>query len=271
MEDTKQNIVTYRFNELIVNQQKVSLTLCEFFNITDFDPSQFFDSSFWCTLNSLEDDEWFTLCDEVIERIGYKGTVARMDNVRNNMFAFIKKHFIENSDYKLALEQKRGTVHNKLTLKMKRDSFKMLLMSVNTQNSKQIYRYLIAFENQVKKYAIYQTECEMFKKNQEIQNLKTVKAPLPLLNKYQANRLKSKRVQKYVYVATTKNNACNDLYKIGSTDSLNKRKRGMNSSHVRDNDIIYYVHTVKAYNAVVLEHLIHAQLEDYQYKEQATK
>ena len=47
MEDTKQDTVTYKFNELIVNQRKVSLTLCEYFEINDFDPSQLFDSSFW--------------------------------------------------------------------------------------------------------------------------------------------------------------------------------------------------------------------------------
>ena len=217
MEDTKQNIVTYRFNELIVNQQKVSLTLCEFFEITDFDPSQFFESSFWCALNALEDDQWFVVSDTVIERIGYKGTATRMDHIRTSLLRFLKLHFTVNVDYRLAPQccgaESGSVVHNKLTLKMKRDSFKMLLMSVNTQNSKEIYRYLIAFENQVKKYAMYQNECEMFKKEQEIQNLKSVKAPLPLLNKYQANRLKSKRVQKYVYVATTQNNARNDLIK----------------------------------------------------------
>ena len=46
MEETKQDVVSYKFHELIVNQNKLALTLCEFFDITDFDPSQFFDSSF---------------------------------------------------------------------------------------------------------------------------------------------------------------------------------------------------------------------------------
>ena len=81
MEATKQAVVTYKFNELIVNQNKVSLTLCEFFEITNFNPSQFFDSSFWCALNSLEDDEWFEVTDNVIEIIGYKGTESRVDHI----------------------------------------------------------------------------------------------------------------------------------------------------------------------------------------------
>ena len=93
MAATKQDIAMYKFNDLIVNENKLSLSLCDFFEITDFNPSQFFDSSFWCALNSLEDDEWFEVSDDIIEIIGYKGTVARMDSIRSNMFSFVKKHF----------------------------------------------------------------------------------------------------------------------------------------------------------------------------------
>ena len=274
MAETKQDIAMYKFNDLIVRQNKLSLSLCDFFEITDFNPSQFFDSSFWCALNSLDDDEWFEVTDDVIEIIGYKGTETRIDNIRSSLFRFIKNHFIENIDYMLILHSCRieSSVdsHRKMTLKMKRDSFKMVLMKSNTQNSDQIYRYLIAFENQVKKYAMYQSECEMYKKNVEITQLKaqtqTSKTPPPL-NKYQQNRLKSDRVQRYVYIATSKNNVKNDLYKIGLTDNPKSRKIGMNSTHVRNDDIIYFVHTVKSYDADILERLLHAQLHDYKYKE----
>ena len=78
MEEKKEdNIVQYKFHDLIVNQNKKSLDLCEFFELTDFNPSQFFDSSFWCALNTLENDEWFEVSDYVIENIGYKGTLAK--------------------------------------------------------------------------------------------------------------------------------------------------------------------------------------------------
>ena len=86
MEETKQDTLTYKFHELIIHQNKLSLTLCDFFEITDFDPSQFFDSSFWCALNSLDDDEWFEVTDDVIEIIGYKGTETRIDNIRSSLY-----------------------------------------------------------------------------------------------------------------------------------------------------------------------------------------
>ena len=53
---------------------------------------------------------------------------------------------------------------------MKRDSFKMLLMKVNTQQSDQIYKYLIAFENNVKQYAIYQHECQLYQQQIQLTN-----------------------------------------------------------------------------------------------------
>ena len=95
MEETKQGIAMYKFNDIIVQKNKLSLTLCEFFEITDFNPSQFFDSSFWCALNSLEDDEWFEVTDDVIEIIGYKGTESRIDNIRSNLFRFIKNRLLK--------------------------------------------------------------------------------------------------------------------------------------------------------------------------------
>ena len=36
MEETKQDTLTYKFHELIIHQNKLSLTLCDFFEITDF-------------------------------------------------------------------------------------------------------------------------------------------------------------------------------------------------------------------------------------------
>ena len=41
----------------------------------------------------------------------------------------------------------------------------------------------------------------------------------------------------------------------------------MNTSHIRDGEIIYFVHTVASYDADILEKLIHSQLKDYKYKE----
>ena len=86
---------------------------------------------------------------------------------------------------------------------------------------------------------MYQHECDLFQKeqvitkNQQVIALLTeqVQAPPPvLLNKYQANCIKTAPIKGYVYRATSINNAQNHIYKIGYTDTLKKRKIAVNSS-----------------------------------------
>ena len=131
----------------------------------------------------------------------------------------MKKHFVEHVDYEFSvlkhLSTKSGSGgHNKLSLKMKRDSFKMVLMKSNTQNSDQIYRYLIAFENQVKKYAIYQHECQLYQQNTENVRLKAL-TDAPTLDSFRKNALRINKQKRTVYVFTSKRYASLDVYKIG--------------------------------------------------------
>ena len=93
---------------------------------------------------------------------------------------------------------------------MKRDSFKMLLLTSNTQNSKDIYRYLIAFENNVKQYAIYQHECQLYQKETQLNNehqenvrLKAL-TDVPVLDTYRKNALTINKQKRIVYVFTCK-------------------------------------------------------------------
>ena len=91
MEESKQD---YKFHDLIVVQNKLSLSMCAFLDLTDFDTNQYFSSSFWCELNALGDHEWFDVPDYIIERVGYKGTAERMDSIRSNLFSFIKRSLL---------------------------------------------------------------------------------------------------------------------------------------------------------------------------------
>ena len=138
----------YEFHQLIVGKKMLSLSLCEFFTETEFDANMYFTSTFWFALNQLNDNDWFEVTDDIIEKIGFKGDIKKC-HPRTNLFECIKRHFIENVDYKFALKNLGAIIgrggHNKKTLHMKRVSFKKLLMKVNTKNSDQIFDYLIAF------------------------------------------------------------------------------------------------------------------------------
>ena len=137
-------------------------------------------------------------------------------------------------------------------------------MKSNTQNSDQIYRYLIAFENHVKKYAIYQHECEMYQTNQENVRLKAL-TDAPTLDSFRKNALTIKKQKRTVYVFTSKRYASLDLYKIGVSFCPKKRKMNINTTHVLKDDEFYQVHSVECYDADVVEKYIHDTLDQYRY------
>ena len=119
---------TYEFNELIVLKKLLDLSLCDFFAETGFDPNVYFSSTFWFSLNRLNDEEWFEVTDDVIEKIGYKD--RGKTNHRTTLFECLKKHFVGSVDYILVLENTRTIIArgwaNKRNLKMKHDAFKKI-------------------------------------------------------------------------------------------------------------------------------------------------
>ena len=135
------NNMDYEFYQLIVDKKLLSLSLCEFFTATEFDPNMYFSSTFWFALNQLNDNDWFEVTDDVIEKVGFKGD-NKKSNQRTHLFDCLKHNFTEYIHYTFTLGKTRPITgrggHNKKTLHMKRDSFKKLLMKVNTKNSDQM-------------------------------------------------------------------------------------------------------------------------------------
>ena len=119
----KDTMETYEFHELILSRKALLLSLCEFFTETGFDPNVYFSSTFWFSLNQLNDEDWFEVTDDVIEKIGYKG--KGKSNHRTTLFECLKKNFVESIDYILVLENSRTIIGrgcaNKRVLKMKRE------------------------------------------------------------------------------------------------------------------------------------------------------
>ena len=100
-------------------------------------------------------------------------------------------------------------------LSMTKHAFKTACLLAKTETSTHIYRFLLDLEKHVSAYMKYENE---YLTEQAIHATR-----LPcVLNKFQQNRLKNKRVQKHLYVMTTKQYAANDVYKIGYTAEKNQ-------------------------------------------------
>ena len=124
---------------------------------------------FWFELNRLKNDEWFILTDEIIDLIGYKSSASNSTHNRASLLRFIRKHYIEGTDFMVApicvAKNTRGGAHHKMEIKMKKHAFKSMLMSVRTEVSRTVHEYLITLEEATMKYMTYQYHCQIVATN----------------------------------------------------------------------------------------------------------
>jgi hypothetical protein len=118
---------------------------------------------------------------------------------------------------------------NKQDLEMKRDSFKMLLLTVSTQHSRQIYEYFIAFENVVMEYRDYQHACDYYRMLEQVKKAKleetiTNNLPLPSIKVERSiNNPENYQVSEDKPVLYIIEVSCIDKMKYGYTNALYDR------------------------------------------------
>ena len=104
MDNEQQRIEYY---DLIVVQNRTSMSICEFLDYIGFDANKFaLPISFWFELSSKTRDEWFVLTNELIDMIGFKSCESNTSNNRTNLFRFIRKHFIQDVDFSMILRRR---------------------------------------------------------------------------------------------------------------------------------------------------------------------
>ena len=192
MDNEQQRIEYY---DLIVVQNRTSMSICEFLDYIGFDANRFaVPIHFWFELSSKTRDEWFVLTNELIDLIGFKSCESNACNNRTNLLKFIRKHFVQDVDFTLLTvgitNHMRGGAHYKYEIRMKKIPFKKMLIKVGTNVSDLIHDYLIELDEGVQQYALYQKECqvyvlshqlkemedELYKKDQQIEELEANKS-----------------------------------------------------------------------------------------------
>ena len=145
-------------------------SFCQFLLYMGFNMAQFaVPLKFWFELNRLKNDEWFILTDEIMDLIGYKSSASNSTHNRASLLRFIRKHYIEGTDFMVApicvAKNTRGGAHHKMEIKMKKHAFKSMLMSVRTEVSRTVHEYLITLEEATMKYMNYQYHCQIVATN----------------------------------------------------------------------------------------------------------
>ena len=157
-------ITANNYTELI-DEGHNNMDLCSFLSYHGFEADRFnIQLDFWFALNKKSNDEYFTLTDDLVDLIAYKGKTGTKSHQRTNLLRFIEKHFTEHLDYKAVPVTVSGTGHGGLRQKteimMKKRPFKELLMSVGTDTSRLIHSYILDLEEGVTQYMVYQHQCK---------------------------------------------------------------------------------------------------------------
>ena len=163
-----------------VVEKSDNLSLCEYLVSTGFDAKKFnIPLQFWFDLNSMTDDQWFVLTDELIRLIGFKSCESNPSVGKSNLVNFIRKNYIHGVDF-LTFKSKlvkvgRGGAQHKIEIQMKKRPFKKLLLKVGTSTSDIIHEYLLDIEEGCMRYALYQEQCKsklVIEENRRLKRLK---------------------------------------------------------------------------------------------------
>jgi phage anti-repressor protein len=229
---------------LIKNYNKL-LSIKELLNIINYDINNLFIDKFW---NSIEDDSWIYLDDELIIWFGYKD----ITNGKKKLLGFIKNS--DNGEFKLlnneeynkscwaitAQQDKSWGGSNKQHIILSCDCFKEICIKIGTSKSKEIIKYFLEIEKVFKFYNKYILAFKNFELQQStlIHNI--------LINKtLLINNSK-------LYLITNHQMAKENIFKFGKTDNEKARISSYNTGHVEANKF-FYVSIYDCYDATSLE------------------
>ncbi len=212
---------------------------------------QLYVDRFW---SSLYEDKWIYIDSEIVRWVGYDDN--HIKDGKNYILKKLRTSFEENTDFKLIkLEDVDecdvipsidfDTVHTQKLLIVEIDTFKELLLTMNTPKARQVQKYFIGVEKLFRKFMHARLN----------------------LNTLQVSRMKLE-LNECVYIISNNRNAKAHLYKIGKTKNLKSRLSSLNTSNPdRVNDRLRAFDVIKTFDSKSLEEMMHAHLDAYRHSD----
>lgn len=214
----------------------------------------------------------------VVEWLGYKENKATMGDFKKNLI----KNYEENEDYKEVDKNdeivKKFRLENFLTEKIANgtkfylitgECLKGLLMSSNTMRGKLIKKIYIKTEKLVfimlevinKQTIMFQEQKLLIKEEEHQKQLAIEKTKsITLATKIQNDKIY--KIEGWIYLATSKQYAQNNHFRLGQTVDLTKRMSGYKPGRTAA-DELYYVFVYKSETIEFLERIIRSFLKPY--------
>lgn len=254
------------------------LTIQEFMVQNELSMDKLYVDKFW---SNISEDKWLYIGDEMLEWVGYSTTNDERQ-LKQRYIQILDSNFEDNVDYRYlnASEMKNLYVtpgHNielptqisngnrTKHLIVSPDCFKESLMIMNTSRAKQIRKYYVQIEKLFKQYMKYCDEYKDAQLQQTQKELEEAKKSSEAFKMIIINKATFKCDQ-YVYIATSRNYAKQNVFKVGMTKMLEKRMTGYQTGRVSD-DKFAYMYIMKCVDAKTLEQLIFTRLEPFRYED----
>ncbi len=225
--------------------------LIEFAVQNNIQVDQLYIDRFW---HSLYQDKWIYLDTEIVKWIGYDDD--RIKTGKNYVLKKLKENFVEGEHFKLIKLEDADecdmipsidfdTIHNKHLLIVELDTFKLLLLSMNTAKARQVQKYFIQVEKLCRKFMQAQI-------NSAMPNIQRMKL----------------EPNEVVYVISNNKHSREHLYKIGRTKNLKGRLSSLNTSNPdRSDDRLRAFVVINCFDSKSLEAMIHTHLDAYRHSD----
>ncbi len=247
------------------------LTIQEFIAQRSINIDNLYVDKFW---SCISDDKWIYIGVEMLDWIGYEA-LNKDYKPKQRYLEILNGHFELNIDYKhlTASGFKDFYVQNLLNIEMPTqfnthnrtmhivvspNCFKESLMIMNTARSKQIRKYYLDVEKVFKAYMKYCNDAV----RQELEEAKASSDHFKMM----ILKKSEYKMDQYIYVASSRNYAKKNIFKVGMTKHLEKRMTGYQTGRSCD-DKFAYLHIIKCVDAKALEQIILSRLDSFRYED----
>lgn len=254
------------------------LTIHEFIEQNNISVDQLYVDKFW---SNISEDKWLYIGEEMLKWIGYQSGNDRY-KLKERYVALLSSSFIENEDYQscnsselkesqvvsdhhIELPTQISTGNRTKHLLVSPDCFKESLMLMNTQRAKQIRKYYVQIEKIFRRYMKYSDDWKDNQLQQTQKELEEAKQSSETFKMMIINKA-SFKCDQYVYIATSRNYAKQNVFKVGMTKMREKRIGGYQTGRISD-DKFSYVYLMKCVDAKSIEQLIFTRLKPFSYED----
>lgn len=242
--------------------------IIDFAKTNGFEIENLYIDKFW---SSIADDKWIYVGEEMLQWMGYE--TVRDRQAKRLYVDLLSAHFSQDgykrlnaSEFKESYGTTYGAIelpsdfngHNRTRhLLVSPDCFKESLMMLRTERATQIRKYYITLEK------VYKAYMRTLNETNE-QKLQALQSQFDCI-KDKIVSIQERKLDEYIYIATSRNYIKHSIFKVGRTCTPEKRISGYRTGRCND-DKFEYVYLMRCSDGRATEQAIFSHLDSFRYE-----